>query len=92
MREAADPNLRLSGSSIVEEAERACRAVQNSAETILQRAASREGFAGVEGPPAIELLIGDLLPHVFEKHFKRPFGASAADEGREAVGPGIRFV
>lgn len=40
---------------------------------------------------AIEMLVGQGLPHFFEKHFGKRFGAGTAGD-RSANGPGIRFV
>jgi hypothetical protein len=39
----------------------------------------------------IELLVAQGLPHIFKKHFGKPFGAGTAGD-RGADGPGIRFV
>ena len=55
---------------------------------------ARAGIRQMEvGSPrsAIEILIGQGLPFLFEKHFKRSFGAGTAGDV-EADGPGIRFV
>jgi hypothetical protein len=40
---------------------------------------------------AIEMLIGQGLPHFYEKHFGKKFGAGTAGD-RSADGPGIRFI
>ena len=40
---------------------------------------------------AVEILVGQALPDLFEKHFGTRFGAGTAGD-RGAEGPGIRFV
>src|SRR5260370_37180948 len=54
---------------------------------------------GAAGKPVVgdlpmspmRILIGNGLPHFFEKYFGRRFGAGTAGD-RRADGPGIRFV
>jgi hypothetical protein len=40
---------------------------------------------------ALETLVAQFLPHLFKRHFGKPFGAGTAGN-RVADGPGIRFV
>jgi hypothetical protein len=83
----------------IEEFQQACRAVREAETTIKKGQAF--GFTGVEGPPAPEFLMDATpcrdeevcsLPQIFEKHFKRPFGASNISNQTEVGGPGIRFA
>jgi hypothetical protein len=58
--------------------------------------ATRWARAAVDSPPGLryspmEILVGQGLPHFFEKHFGRQFGGGTAGD-RGAEGPGIRFV